>query len=218
MRGLARVDDPGCSARLAASAMAAAALAARRCYCSAMRIFTLGRLVKVVVIAVIGAAVLVISPWWKPTPQPFEFQAPEVLAAVEGTWQLHIAPAAGPARTIRFTLAQRGPVKQPHASRGLIRAAAACEHRSFVKAASACLQTTEVPLELVWLTETGPHREEPALFVVEGTRFRRGHVKATIGELKFVAQIMPDGTAGELRLLGADERSSATSTLVRTAR
>ncbi|MBC7978775.1 MAG: hypothetical protein H7138_27635, partial [Myxococcales bacterium] len=81
-----------------------------------MRIFTLGRLVKVVVIAVIGAAVLVVSPWRLLNPEPFHFQAPEVLAAVEGTWQLGIAPADGPTRTLRFTLAQDPPATQPRAA------------------------------------------------------------------------------------------------------
>ncbi len=176
------------------------------------------RLLKVIVVAVIGGGVLTLNPWFGVTADVFQFEAPEVLAAVEGTWQLGIAASDGSPRTIRFTLAQDRPVTPPHAARGLVRSAAACGRRTLVKSASACIDITEVPLEVVWLAEAGPARQDPATFFVEGKRFHGGHFTATIGDLALSAEITPDGKASDIRILERGAPSPAAATLMRTAR
>src|SRR4051794_12461316 len=98
---------------------------------------------KLAVVAVIAIGGLVLSPWsaWFGD-GGFAYGLPEVRGAIEGTWQLTVAPAGGPTRTTTFTLAQGRDPEQAHASRALVRSAAACGSRSFVKSAAACMDST----------------------------------------------------------------------------
>lgn len=155
------------------------------------------RFIKLSVVAVIAAAVLVLNPVFgllSDDEYQFHFGAPELRVAVEGTWQLTLGPAGASDRTITFTLAQSAEERQTHATRTLVRSAAACASRSLVKSAGACFDSTDMPLDLTVIADGRPEsRPKPARFVVDGTRFASGYLLATIGDASVEARLSPDG-------------------------
>jgi hypothetical protein len=177
------------------------------------------RLLKLVVVAVVSGTVLVVNPWFGVTADSFSFDEPELRAAVEGTWQATHTTAEGRQRTITFTLAQGGAAPPHHSARAWIRSAAACGHRSFVKAAHACADFTDMPLDVVLLAATGPQpQSEQATFIVDGDDFTAGRFSATIGELSIRAMITPRGEASDVRIAATGTASDLVGTLVRTRR
>jgi hypothetical protein len=177
------------------------------------------RLLKLVVVAVVSGTVLVLNPWFGLTADSFHFAARELRAAVEGTWQATHTTAEGRERTITFTLAQGGAAKPHHSARAWIRSAAACGHRSLVKAAHACASFTDMPLEVVLLAATGPQPQaEQATFVVDGNDFTIGSLSASLGELSIRAMITPGGEAREVRISAKGAASDLVGALVRTRR
>jgi hypothetical protein len=161
------------------------------------------RSVLVMVAVVVGGAVLVLSPlYWLFGGPDFEFDATQMRAAVEGTWTLK--------------LAQSGELQQRDASsRSLVRSAAACGKRSLVKPAGACLDETDMPLDVTLLTDSGSQRVARGAFVVVGTRFKVGYLDLSVREINVSARVTPLGDIEEV-----SSQSSAgplRATLVRIA-
>jgi len=172
------------------------------------------RLVKLAVVAVIGVAALVLNPWFGELADDFEYDAPELRAAVEGTWQLSFVGQDGLSRKVTFTLAQAAAAAQTHAARTFVRPAAACGQRSLVRTAGACSDFTEMPLEIVLLADAGPQRQpEAAHYFVYGTKFTTGELIADLGGLGLHTQIGSDGVASDVRV--HDQRDNTAATLVR---
>ena len=77
-------------------------------------------------------------------------------AAVEGDWSFTITPQGGTATQVTLhieqaaTAADAGVARTP--TRGLLRAAYACGTRTLVKSAGACIDLTQMPLALTFVS------------------------------------------------------------------
>jgi|GEM_PF-2854643 len=173
------------------------------------------RTIKLTVVAVIAVGVLVLSPWsaWFGD-LGFDYGLPEVRAAVEGTWQLTAPSPGGAASTVTFTIAQGRDPAQTHAARALVRSAAACGSRSFVRPASACIDATYMPLE-VQLAGAPKPLSEPGMFIVVGTSFHDGELHVPLDGVSLSAMVTPRGTVEEATVRSPQGIDARPATLVR---
>jgi hypothetical protein len=157
------------------------------------------RSIKVMLAVTLGLAALVLNPWFGVT-SGYDYGAPEMRAAIEGTWRLTLTPSDGPRREITFRIAQGAEPKQPHASsHALVRAAAACGTRSLVKNAEACMDLSEMPLEITVLDGGASARDTiPARFAVTGTTFRSGWLEAQIADVFVTGSVTPNGETAKV--------------------
>ena len=137
-------------------------------------------------IATLGLAALVLNPFYAcSTERAFRFSATEMRAAVEGTWTLELAD-----RSYIFHIEQATEAKQQHSQRSVVGHAHACGKRTLVKSASACLDTSTMP---VVVNVSGTTTD--GVFVVYGTTFRDGDLVIEVAGQAIRANVMPDGTA-----------------------
>ncbi|HEU0033488.1 MAG TPA: hypothetical protein VFQ53_22810 [Kofleriaceae bacterium] len=116
----------------------------------------------------------------------FSYGEAEMKAAVEGTWKL-----AFRGRELTIRIAQAKAVEQHSMRRALVKSAAACGHRTFVKSAEACKDLSELPLTLVAVNE--PTTKTEGRFVVESTTFDAGELLITVDGKRLAAVISPQG-------------------------
>ncbi len=121
-----------------------------------------------------------------PTGPTFEYDAPEMSAAVGGTWMLTFVPDGGAITHVSFTVEQAAGPAAPTASAqrpGLVRSAEACGTRTLVRAAAACVDLTEMPLEVKFLTgdDTLATAALSGTFRVYGTQFAYGDLELVLG-------------------------------------
>jgi hypothetical protein len=147
----------------------------------------------------LGIAALILNPWFGVT-SGFDYGAPEMRTAIEGTWRLTLTPNGEPRREITFRIAQGAAASQPHAtSHALVRAAAACGRRSLVRTAGACRDTSEMPLEITVLAAgTAAGNGAGGVFRVMGTRFVTGHLDAQVTDVIISARVTPTGQAADV--------------------
>lgn len=167
--------------------------------------------VRKLVVAAVAVAVFLITPYFLYTEHlGFHFGAAEMRAAVQGTWRLDLAPAAGPSRSITFTLEQaESPAHAAHA-RAWIRSASACGHRTLVRSASACLDITDMELTLV--AAGGDRSLSPsAKLRVTGKRFAHGSLELEVEGRHLAARISSAGAVLDV----SNSTNYPTVTLVR---
>jgi hypothetical protein len=178
------------------------------------------RSIKVMLAVTLGLTALVLNPWFGVT-SGYDYGAPEMRAAIEGTWRLTVTPNDGPRREITFRIAQGAEPKQPHASsHALVRSAAACGSRSLVRNAEACMDTSEMPLEITVLDGGTPERDaRPARFAVMGTTFTHGQLEAQIADVFVTGLVAPNGeTTDVTAYVTAGKQHNLLSTLQRIGR
>lgn len=181
------------------------------------------RFAKTSVAAAVAVAVLVLNPFFGLLRDDFHYGALEMRAAIEGTWQLTLTPAEAPPRTLTFTLAQGAEPNQTHATRTLVRPAAACASRSLVKSAGACKDVTDMPLE-VTLIAGGQAQRQPdhAHFSVVGMQFREGDLELALADVYLSARVTPRGEVEHVSSSVHDEPDAPSkdvaATLVRIKR
>ena len=140
-----------------------------------------------------------------PAEPEFQYGAAEMRAAVEGDWSFTITPVGGTATQVTLhvdqatTTADAGVARAP--GRGLVRAAYACGTRTLVKSAGACIDATQMPLALTFVsgdaTLGGGHLS--GMLTVEGlifTTVAAGALSFTIGPYDIESMLGPDGTLG----------------------
>jgi hypothetical protein len=135
----------------------------------------------------------------------------DMRAAVEGTWEMTTV-ANGVHQKWTIEVRQAGEAARSERSSGLVRSAAACGSRSFVRSAHACESISGMPLEVAV-----QGRDQPAYghLMVFGTRFAEARLDITIGTRDH--QIT--GTAATIDAGGnVIEMSSAGGSLVRIKR
>jgi len=90
-----------------------------------------------------------------PAEPEFQYGVEEMRAAVEGTWSVSFVPAGEREErqvTVKVTQgSQAVAAVTPARARRLIRPAHACGSRTLVKSASACLDSTYMPLEVTFV-------------------------------------------------------------------
>jgi hypothetical protein len=136
-----------------------------------------------------------------PEPQ-FRYGATEMRAAVEGNWSFTIMPdgASGPIQvTVNVEQAATLPGQQAQAPvLGLVRPAYACGSRTLLKSASACIDTSTMPLDVTYVLGDASFASVPmsGTFEVMGTEFQTAAttmLELVLGEYHVHAQVGPTG-------------------------
>jgi hypothetical protein len=149
---------------------------------------------------VAAVAFFLVSPGFAcgPAEPEWQYGAAEMRAAVEGDWALTITPASGAPLEYMIHLQQSAtaPASAVRERRdGLVRAAYACGGRTLVASASACVDTTRMPLDVTLAPGGPPTTGTPSgEFSVMSTVFSRGFLSLKIGDYPVSAEIGPDGT------------------------
>lgn len=133
----------------------------------------------------------------------YQYGESEMKSAVEGTWVLSVRQPDGIAVeeiTVAVVESSKAQPSQSQSSArlhsGLIRSAAACGTRTFVASAQACIDSSEMPLDVTFVA--GPDNYENApmsgQLAVHSLIFSLGHLQLTLGGLSVNAEIGPDGS------------------------
>lgn len=131
----------------------------------------------VLALAFLANCDFIMGPSWK-------YGEEELRGAVEGTWKLKRND-----EVITLVAKQATGAKHSARERGLVTSAVACGNRSFVKSASACVDETEMPLEI---TADG-HKISDAKIAVYSTEFKQGRFRFSIDGASVESEIEPTG-------------------------
>lgn len=181
-------------------------------------------LIALIVAAVVGTSILVVDivgvlfggeDW--------QYGETEMRAAVEGTWELTITDQ-GVAKKWTLGIKQSDKADRAERETGLVRSAAACGSRSFVKNAHACGSMSAMPIEIAVLD--GPEKlAAGGRFYVGSTRFERGSLEIRLGKdpddfqnLTASATAGIDPTGKVVKLWAGRSGTDLEATLVRTKR
>jgi hypothetical protein len=151
-----------------------------------------------------------------PAPGPgYEYDAVELRAAVAGTWSLSFTPDGGKPTNVTLTVDQAAGAATTTATSpraGLVRAAHACGTRTLVRAAAACLDITEMPLEVQFVAGDAALSTATLSgnFRVYGTRFSSGDLELVLGPYHIAALVDPFGTIFDARLSAPGPAGSLT--------
>jgi hypothetical protein len=140
-----------------------------------------------------------------PTGPTFDYDAIDLRTVVEGTWMLTFTPDGGAITHVSFTVAQAAGPAAPTASArrpGLVRAAQACGTRTLVRGAAACIDVTEMPLEVKFLAgeETLATAPLSGTFRVYGTQFTYGDLDLVLGPYHVAMSVDRYGDLAATRL------------------
>jgi hypothetical protein len=154
-----------------------------------------------------------------PAEPQFNYSAADMLAAVEGTWSFTIMPE-GAANSVQVTVkveqAAMAPGAQARAPARfvLVRTADACGVRTLVKSAGACVDLSEMPLTVTYLTGDSSFANAPlsGTFLVNGTDFAPANtdLELVLGGYHVHAQVFPDGTILNAGITPMDARGTLT--------
>lgn len=141
-------------------------------------------------VLVLGLAALVLNPVYGcgDDAPVFEYGAAELQAAIAGTWSITID---GKAHAFRFTQKQAEMQQHSFRSEGLFAEAHACSTRTLVASASACVDSTVMPLMAIALD--GYTGRATATLRVPGTQFDVAFLEVELGGTSLYATIAPDG-------------------------
>jgi hypothetical protein len=138
----------------------------------------------------------------------YQYGAAEMRAAVEGEWTFTITPTGGaPLQAhVRLTQSAHAPATAAQARpSGLVRPAYACGTRTLVASASACIDSTEMPLDVMFL-DGDPSLSSASLsgaFSVHGLTFVQGDLYLVMGPYQLLLQVSADGSTGSPQLYPA---------------
>lgn len=181
-------------------------------------------IIAIIAAVVVAAGVLVIDPMNFFGGPDWQYGETEMRAAVEGTWELSITDDKGESKT--WVLAIKQSDKADRAERsGLVRSAAACGGRTFVRSAHACSESSQMPIEITVLE--GDKVPASGRFYVEGETFIAGGLDVNLGKdpmdyrnlvASASARIDPSGKVVDLYATTLNATKAPKATLVRTKR
>lgn len=134
--------------------------------------------IAVVVAVVVAVGVLVLDPMNFFGGPDWQYGEAEMRAAVEGTWELSVTDHKKQQK--KWVLAIKQSDKAERAERGLVKSAAACGGRTFVRSAHACSATSQMPIEITVLE--GDKVPVSGRFYVEGETFTAGGLDVHLGK------------------------------------
>jgi hypothetical protein len=147
---------------------------------------------KTLLLAVFGLTALIVNPFFgcdATVEGTFHYSAAEMRAAVEGTWKLRVQGKP----EVTLTIKQAADAEQHAARASLVRSASACSQRSFVRTAGACMDESDMPLEIKVAGK--PTKRATGILRVLGFEFRAGELTLHLGDRDIYATIKPNGTA-----------------------
>jgi hypothetical protein len=140
-----------------------------------------------------------------PSDEPeFKYGEAEMKAAVEGTWLLTLRATDGTLSETTLQIAESSKAQAflsptaPGGSHGtgLIRSAAACGTRTIVKSAGACIDMSQMPLDVAFVSGSPRFQGVPitGTLRVDSLIFTQGTLNLGLGDVSVWATIAPDGT------------------------
>ena len=151
--------------------------------------------------------VFFLNPSFACTDEPqFQYGADEMRAAVMGDWSVTITPTGGTATQVTVHIDQSATAPATMASRApgraVVRAAHACGTRTLVKPAGACIDTSQMPLDVTYVSgasfTSGTLSGE---FTVWGLTFGVGDLNLVLGPYRVTARVNADGSLGAANLV-----------------
>lgn len=135
----------------------------------------------------------------------FQYGAPELRMAVEGDWALTITPATGAAMHVVVHVVQGSGAAvslEPPVRGGVVRAAYACGTRTLVRSASACVDSSEMPLAVSYVSGDASFAgaSMSGRFSVHSLVFALGDLELQIGPYQILSQVKADGSLADPRL------------------
>jgi hypothetical protein len=134
----------------------------------------------------------------------FQFGAAEMRAAVAGDWSFTITPTGGDATQVTVNIDQAAAPATAARAPGvaLVRAAHACGNRTLVKSAGACLEVTQMPLAVTYVSGDAAFANATlsGTFNIFGLQFMTGDLDLRIGPYQVLARLNPDGTIADPHL------------------
>jgi hypothetical protein len=131
--------------------------------------------------------------------EEWQFCSAAMRGAVEGEWTFNITPAGGtPVQAhVRIAQATQGKATTARARPiALVRPAYACGSRTLLASASACVDVTEMPLDVSFIDGDATLSGGPlsGTFKVYGLAFTTGYLELAIGPYHSVVYVTPDGS------------------------
>jgi hypothetical protein len=138
-----------------------------------------------------------------PAEAEFQYGATEMRAAIEGDWAVSITPTGGAAMEYVVNLKQasgNNPAAARSTRRGLVRQAHACGARTLVASAAACIDYSEMPLDVTIKEGSATPAGMSANYRVWSLTFTTGDLTLPLNGYYVSAQIKPDGTVSSASL------------------
>jgi len=149
-----------------------------------------------------------LNPSFACTDEPqFQYGAEEMRAAVQGDWSFTVTPDGGTATQVMVHLDQAAVAASATASRAqgraVVRAAHACGTRTLVKSAGACIDISQMPLAVTYLSGDASFANATlsGTFTVFSLTFGVGTLDLTLGPYQITVMVNADGSLGEARLV-----------------
>ena len=157
---------------------------------------------------VVPIAVFFLNPSFACSDEPeFQYGAAEMRAAVEGDWSFTITPDGGDATQVAVHVDQAATAPSTAARAALVRAAHACGTRTLVKGAGACIDISQMPLAVSYVSGDTAFSSATlsGMFTVSGLVFGSGDLDLRIGPYQILSRVSTDGSLADTRLgpLGA---------------
>lgn len=147
----------------------------------------------------------------------FQYGAPEMSAAVAGDWSFTITPDNGSATalTVHIEQAAASATAARAGGRSFVRAAHACGTRTLVKSAGACVDSSQMPLTVTFVTGDAAFATAAlnGIFTVYGLTFVSGDLDVVLGPYQIKVQVNADGSAVNPRLVPATGNPTGTVTI-----
>ncbi len=156
----------------------------------------------------IPLAAFFLNPSFACTDEPqFQYGAEEMRAAVAGDWSVTITPDGGTATQVTVHVDQSATAPGAGASRapapGVLRAAYACGTRTLVKPAGACIDISQMPLDVTYVSGDASFATAALSgeFTVFSLTFEVGDLTMTLGPYRITTQVSADGTPGAANIV-----------------
>jgi len=158
----------------------------------------------------IPLAAFFLNPSFACTDEPqFQYGAEEMRAAVAGDWSVTITPDGGTATqvTVHIDQSATAATASRAPARAIVRAAQACGTRTLVKPAGACIDLSEMPLDVTYVSGDASFTSAALSgeFAVLGLAFVTGDLSLILGPYRILARVNADGSPGVANLVGVGQ-------------
>ncbi len=149
----------------------------------------------------------------------FQYGAAEMRTAVEGEWSFIITPSGGSPAQVTVNISQATAVGGSTASasnRMFVRAAYACGTRTLVNSAGACIDVSEMPLTVSYVSGDASFSDAmmSGRFRVASLIFLSGDLELTVGPYQILLQVNADGSLFDPHLGPRSSTGSLTVTRI----
>jgi hypothetical protein len=165
-----------------------------------------------ILLAVIGVTALVVNPFFAcddAHAPSYSYDAADMRIAVEGTWKLHVGKLDATLKIKQSAKAERHVARET-----FVHSAHACSTRTLVRSAAACLDDSEMPLDIKVAGMTTKHRPT-GVFVVPMPWFEFGVLVVELDDLEISAKLTPTGNVTSTWVSRGDDTRAASLVRVR---